>query len=77
MLARIGAGSKTRQPHLPHQSHNTLAIDLVPLPLEPDRHPPASIKGRYEILPVNQLHQTFVFRALQPGSQRGVVPRPA
>ena len=76
-LTRVGAGGQSHQPHLPHKPHNPLAVDRVSLLLEPDGHPPAAVKRRVKILPVNQFHQPFVFLAFQPGLQRGVVPGPA
>ena len=41
--------------HLSHQTHHSLTVDRISLALEPDRHPPAPIERRPDILPVYRL----------------------
>ena len=74
-LARRGAGSLAFQSHLSHQTHHSLAVDRISLTLEPNRHPPAPIERRPDILTVYCFHQFFVGLTLPAGQQRTVIAR--
>jgi hypothetical protein len=58
MLATgVGLGIDRLKTHLAHESLDALAVDRVPLPLQMVSHAPSSIKGRLQVLLVDQAHQ--------------------
>jgi hypothetical protein len=62
--ARFWPHAKTLLTHPPHQPLHTLAVDHLPLFLEPLGQSPAAQEGMGRVLPVDPPHQPQVLRRL-------------